>query len=187
MEYKSLDEINSKLKTIDVKGKNYVEVNTRIKAFWQLCENGKIETEILDLENDRVVIKASIYEDKRDISPRATGIAYEVNGSSFINKTSYIENCETSAIGRALGNAGIGIDTSVASADEVQNAMLNQNKITKTQAEALAKSIRNNNIAQDQVEIILEAYDYKKIEDIMVCDYGKIVKELQNLVGNTKK
>ena len=64
--------------------------------------------------------------------------------------------------------------------------MLNQNKITKTQAEALAKSIRNNNIGQDQVEIILEAYDYKKIEDIMVCDYGKIVKELQNLVGASK-
>ena len=51
--------------------------------------------------------------------------------SSFINKTSYIENCETSAVGRALGMAGIGIDTAVASAEEVQNAINNQNKPRK--------------------------------------------------------
>jgi hypothetical protein len=58
----------------------------------------------------------------------STGLAYEDKDSSFINKTSYIENCETSAIGRALGNFGIGIDTSVASADEVKTAIANQNK-----------------------------------------------------------
>ena len=56
----------------------------------------------------------------------STGIAYEVEGSSFINKTSFIENCETSAIGRALGNLGIGIDTSVASYEEVANAVKQQ-------------------------------------------------------------
>ena len=55
-------------------------------------------------------------------------MAYEKEGSTFINKTSYIENCETSAWGRALGNLGIGIDTSIASAEEVQNAVLNQGK-----------------------------------------------------------
>lgn len=55
-----------------------------------------------------------------------TGTAYEKEGSTFINKTSYIENCETSAVGRALGMAGFGIDTSIASAEEVQNAIANQ-------------------------------------------------------------
>lgn len=59
-------------------------------------------------------------------------------------------------------------------------------KITKTQAEALAKSIVNNQIAQDQVELILEKYDYKRIEDILVNDYMNIVKEFQNLVGASK-
>ena len=58
----------------------------------------------------------------------ATGLAYEKEGSTFINKTSYIENCETSAWGRALGNLGIGIDTSIASAEEVGNAIKQQNK-----------------------------------------------------------
>ena len=56
----------------------------------------------------------------------ASGHAEERRGSSFINKTSYVENCETSAWGRALGNFGIGLDTSVASYDEVANAIKNQ-------------------------------------------------------------
>ena len=56
----------------------------------------------------------------------ATGLAQEKENSSFINKTSFVENCETSAWGRALGNLGIGIDTAVASAEEVKNAILNQ-------------------------------------------------------------
>ena len=56
----------------------------------------------------------------------ATGHAYEKEGSSFINKTSALENCETSAWGRALGNLGIGIDESMASAQEAANAMIQQ-------------------------------------------------------------
>ena len=56
----------------------------------------------------------------------ANGLAEENRGSSYINKTSYVENCETSAWGRALANFGIGLDTSVASAEEVQNAIANQ-------------------------------------------------------------
>ena len=58
----------------------------------------------------------------------ANGLAEEFKGSTFINKTSYVENCETSAWGRALGNLGIGLETSVASADEMQNAIANQDK-----------------------------------------------------------
>jgi len=60
----------------------------------------------------------------------AQGIAQEEKASSYINKSSYVENCETSAWGRALGNFGIGIDTSVASYEEVSNAILNQDTTT---------------------------------------------------------
>mgnify|MGYP007029096494 CR=1 FL=1 len=56
----------------------------------------------------------------------AKGIAYEETGASRINSTSYVENCETSAWGRALANLGIGIDTSIASSSEVANAIANQ-------------------------------------------------------------
>ncbi len=170
MEYKKLEEINQNLKTVDIKGKDYVEVNERLKAFWSLCEEGRIKTEIYKLENGVCTIKASVYENKNDTEPRATGIAYEKEGSTFINKTSFIENCETSAIGRALGNAGIGINTSIASADEVTNAIENQKKITAPMIDALKELIKTKNIGTARVVEILNDYGYKKLADITMGD-----------------
>ncbi len=114
----------TKLKTVNIKGKEYVEVNERIKYFRSNYKDWALSTSILELENNRCVIQATVYD--KDDRIMSTGIAYEVEGSSFINKTSFIENCETSAIGRALGNLGIGIDTSVASYEEVANAVKQQ-------------------------------------------------------------
>lgn len=183
MEYKKLEEINKMLKTTNIKGKEYAEVNERIKAFWQLCPEGRIETNIYSLENGMCVIKAYIYENKEDERPRAMGTAYEKEGSTFINKTSYIENCETSAVGRALGNAGIGIDTSVASAEEVQNAIIQQDgekKISNTQVEALNRSIENANIKDDVVELILSQYGYSSTNEIKVKDYANIINDFKS-------
>lgn len=170
MEYLRLEEVNKKLKKVPIQGKKYVEVNERIKAFWKLCEEGKIITELLKLEDGICVFKAYIYENKNDPEPRATGTAQEKEGSSFINKTSYVENCETSAIGRALGNAGIGIDTSVASANEVANAMENQKKISPAMVDALKDLIKTKNISNDIVIQTLEEYGYKKLADIQIAD-----------------
>ena len=185
MEYKRIEEINKKLATTDIKGKDYVQVNERIKAFWQLCENGKIETEILSIEDGVCIIQAKAYENKEDEKPRSTGIAYEKENSTFINKTSFIENCETSAIGRALGNAGIGIDTSVASYEEVANAIQQQDgekKITKTQEEALDKAIENRKINDETVLKVLEKYGYTSTNEIKMKDYMNIVNEFQKLI-----
>lgn len=116
-----------KLKTVNIKGKEYVEVNERLKAFRTMPEykGYALTSDVIELENGVITIKAII----KDANDRivATGLAQEKESSSFINKTSFVENCETSAWGRALGNLGIGIDTSVASAEEVQNAIENQN------------------------------------------------------------
>lgn len=121
-----LDKVNSGMKTTDVKGRPYVEVNERIKAFRRMCPSGSITTEILFMEGGIVTMKATVCDE--DGKVLGTGLAQEKESSSYINKTSYIENCETSAIGRALGVCGIGIDGSVASAEEVENAINNQNK-----------------------------------------------------------
>lgn len=183
MNYTSLEEINKKLKTTDIKGKNYVEVNERIKAFWQLCEKGKIETDIIKLDEGICVIKAKVFENKENTEPRATGTAYEKENSTFINKTSYIENCETSAIGRALGNAGIGIDTSVASAEEVQNAIIQQEqlqdrKINRKELDILNKTIAKYSLSSDRVNEILNKYGYETIEAIDLSNYAKIGNEM---------
>jgi len=117
-----------KLKTINIKGKDYVEVHTRLKYFREVYSEYSLDSIVLDKTPESIMIKAEI----KDSTGRliASGIAEEYKGSSYINKTSYVENCETSAWGRALGNFGIGLDTSVASANEVMNAMSNQKKPT---------------------------------------------------------
>lgn len=113
---------------------DYIQVNERIEAFYKKYPEGSIQTEIVLNENSQVIFKAYAYKDKEDTRP-ATGHAMEKEGSTFINKTSHIENCETSAVGRALAMLGFEIKKSVASREEVANAVANQNKPTKTKQE----------------------------------------------------
>ena len=135
--YTQIEEVNKTLNTLDIKGKDYVEVNERIKAFRMLYPTGTIQTEMISNENGVCIFKAIVgyyNDDASIIHVLGTGTAYEKENSTFINKTSYIENCETSAVGRALGMCGLGIDKSIASADEVVNAINNQT-FTKEEAE----------------------------------------------------
>ena len=120
-----------KLNTVDIKGKKYVTVNSRIKYFNEAYTNGRITTEIVEHRDGIILMKTTVIPDITVPDRFFTGLAYEKESSSFINKTSYIENCETSAIGRALGFMGIGVDTSIASAEEVRNAIHQQDNPAK--------------------------------------------------------
>lgn len=124
--WEKLVKVNKAIKPVDIKGKDYAQVNDRIKAFRELCPNGTITTDIIELANGVVTMKATVYDEEGKIL--GTGLAQEKESSGYINKTSYIENCETSAVGRALGFAGIGVDGSMCSAEELVNAITNQNK-----------------------------------------------------------
>ena len=138
--YEDIKRANDAIRTTDIKGKDYAEVNQRIKAFRMVYPEGTIATEMISNDNGVCIFKAMVYSqsDPTVNSLIGTGHAYEKEGSTFINKTSYIENCETSAVGRALGMAGFGIETSVASAEEVQNAINNQKKSEKPDPKWLA-------------------------------------------------
>ena len=115
-----------KFKTTNIRGKQYVEVNERIKFFRQEEEykNWTISTEFTALDAEQCVCKAIVADTNQRVI--ATGHAHEERSASHINKTSYVENCETSAWGRCLANLSIGIDSSIASALEMQNAVRNQ-------------------------------------------------------------
>lgn len=153
--WEQLVKANSIIRTMDVKGKEYAEVNQRIKAFRSICPGGAIVTEMLSNDNGMCVFRATIMDEEMRIL--GTGTAYEKETSSYINKTSYIENCETSAVGRALGMCGFGIDTSIASAEEVQNAMLNQGDTPKQ--EVKQKTPRQQLIARlNELNIDVNAY-----------------------------
>ena len=157
--WEEIQKANEIIKTTNIKGKDYAEVNQRIKAFRMVYPNGSITTEIVSLVDGVVTMKTTIKDNEGNVL--STGYAYEKENSTFINKTSFIENCETSAVGRALGMCGFGIDTSVASAEEVQNAIENQkpnnnqpkeetkpqqNKQTKPHKDELVKFCKENNL-----------------------------------------
>ena len=114
----------NRLKTVNIKGKDYVMVNERIKELKRLYPDYSIVTEIEHLEDKMCVIKATILD--AEGNPKATGHAYEREGSTPINRTSFIENAETSAVGRAIGFMNIGIDTSICSAEELAIAISQQ-------------------------------------------------------------
>ena len=181
MEWKVLEEINKTLKTADVKGKPYVEVNKRVIAFRQLEPNGTITTDIVALENGIVTMKATVYAG--DGKVLATGYAQEKESSSFINKTSYIENCETSAVGRALGFCGIGVDGSIASAEEVGNAIYQQEG--KNPLEAKSGAQKGNSKAQTKPQA--QTISNRDKVTILCQERGIDAKELAAKYGLNKQ
>ena len=117
-----LQKINANLEKSNIKGKPYANVAERVKGFWALYEHGRIVTEIIEHDGASVTFRALVYDGDALI---ATGTAREVKSSVGVNSTSFIENAETSAVGRALGFAGIG-DVNIASAEEVALAISQQ-------------------------------------------------------------
>lgn len=176
MTYEDLVKANQELKTIPVKGKSYVQVNDRVTAFRKVCPGGCITTEIICLEDGVVTMKATVSDESGTVL--GTGFAQEKETSSFINKTSFIENCETSAVGRALGFVGIGIDGSMASAEEVATAIMNQEKksiINKSEQETLLSMIEKRGL---NIENVLNGIP---IEKVTAEQYTDAVKRLSKL------
>ena len=132
-----------KLKTIDIKGKPYVTVNSRLKHFRSEYAEYRLVTEILHPEiiniDEACLIKASLIDKEGVVL--STGHAYERTTQGFINKTSHVENAETSACGRCLGLYGIGIDEEVRSYEEMTTAIEGQKapKVKKEKESACAK------------------------------------------------
>ena len=176
MKFEDLVKANAEIKTTNIKGKDYAEVNQRIKAFRMLYPNGSISTSIESLENGVVVMKAVVKDEEDHVL--GTGYAYEKESSSFINKTSYIENCETSAVGRALGMLGIGIDTSVASYEEVANAIRQQEAqkiekavISEVKVKALIDRCKKEGVDEGK---ILKLYKVSSLADLTENMYANI-------------
>jgi len=117
-----MKEKSLKAKAVDIKGKEYILVKDRVLYFNEQYANGYITTELLSQPLDgTIVIKALVYPDVGS-GKCFTGHAQEVIGDGYINKTSAMENAETSAVGRALAMMGIGVLDSIASVDEINKA-----------------------------------------------------------------
>ncbi len=147
------------MKTVNIKGKEYITVNERLIHFRkEAAYNGwRIVEDLVSLDDKEGVFKATILDP--DGNEMVSAHAQEYRDSSYINKTSFLENGFTSALGRALGYLGIGLDTSIASADEVGNAVANQDNkswLTENQLNATLKG------TADQAKKVLANYKMKK-------------------------
>lgn len=110
---------------VNIHGREYKTVVLRVNEFRKAYKDWAIETEITHFDAGDCVIKATVRNPEGVV--KATGIAHEVAGSTKINTTSHIENCETSAIGRCLACLGLG-GTEYASADELTVALAQQSQ-----------------------------------------------------------
>ena len=170
-------------KTTNIRGKQYVEVNERIKFFRQ----------------DECLCRCTITD--KDGMVIAVGHAHENRTASNINKTSYVENCETSAVGRALAMLGIGIDTSIASANEVETAIEQQEekpapkkraakkapakKAAPKKEEPKAEPAPVDDIMDKAVNYIKGASDKRKAYNLIEGKYGDQLTD-QQLAGLLK-
>lgn len=189
MDYKELQSANSGLKTTNIKGKEYVPVSERIRAFRMLYPDGYIRSEIVHMEEGMVVIRATVGRfdplTEQDVI-LATGTAYEKEASSNINRTSYIENCETSAVGRALGFAGFGIDTSVASAEEIVQADLAEASlalIDKRKAAALERRMETEGI---DIPKLLSRYSVYEVAELNEQQHSHIINNWETILKKFK-
>ena len=161
-----------KFKTTKIKGKDYVEVNERIKFFRleKKYDGWAIQTEFPMLTSDEALCRCTITNS--DGMAVAQGHAHELKANGMINKTSFVENCETSAVGRALAMLGIGIDTSIASANEVETAIAQQAaKPIGKQIQETADELREN-IMDKAVAYIKSQTNKQKAFDAIIEKYG---------------
>lgn len=132
IKYERIVEVNNGVTYTNVKGKNYAEVSQKVQAFRNLIPGGFITSEIIKFDPGVVYMKAEAgyYENGQKVV-LSTGHAFERQDASNVNKTSFIENCETSAVGRALAFIGIGSESSIASVEELTQAIATQNAIAQ--------------------------------------------------------
>jgi len=137
-----------KMPTIDIKGKSYTQVSTRLAVFRKFFPDASISTVLIHDDDQRVVIQAKI---KIGDTILSTGFAEEYRGDGWINATSALENAETSSIGRAL--AGLSLSgNEYASANEVniaisqQHHLQNNNNLNNTRGTTTAPPQDNTQV-----------------------------------------
>ncbi|MFW2352555.1 hypothetical protein [Aliarcobacter butzleri] len=162
--------------TVDIKGKSYTQVSTRINLFRKYFPMASIETLITYNDDIRVIIQTKISLNDKVI---ATGYAEEVRGDgNYINQTSAVENCETSSIGRALSNLGLG-GSEYASSFEVTSAIAKQEQIKQT-ANQQQKQYQNQ---KDFSTIINSGLQVIDNGEILVVS-GEGIFEKKNIIKN---
>lgn len=172
MTFEELKKANELIATINLKGKEYAEVNQRVKAFRFLFPEGTILTKMEHYDGETVIFSAMAYNGAEVLSK---GTAWEKFGTSNVNRFSALENAETSAVGRCLGFLGLGIDTSIASAEEIQNAELNE-PLEDKYITALKEKLKKHGVKATELKALK---DIKALSELTIEVWQKAMDELE--------
>jgi hypothetical protein len=99
---------------------NYETVETRLARFWEQYPDGRVETTLMNYDGDSCIVRTVVWKHRDDANPTATGYAHEIHTDRGVNMTSFIENCETSSLGRCLSNMGLAKQNARPSREEMQ-------------------------------------------------------------------
>ena len=102
---------------------DYETVESRLEKWHGKFPDNRIETELIEASNTRFIVFCKLFKTEADAKPCATGLAFETISDRGVNSTSALENCETSAIGRALANAGFAAKGKRASKEEMSKVV----------------------------------------------------------------
>ena len=153
----------------------YETVAQRLVRWWEQYPNGRIITSIHHYDGSTIIMRAECYNnDDRLI---ATGYAEEVFGNSPVNKTSFLENCETSAIGRAISNSRIGHTGERASVSEME-------KVNRVNS-APARPDSHGSATPKQIGFLKSLARGKSWDDVQLLEYIHRLLQVDNVVVET--
>lgn len=169
----------SKEGIVNIRGKEYKTVALRVQEFREKFPNYFLTTEIVKIDDEQCIVKAyaGLHTDS-GVQTFATGHAQEFRKASQINGTSYVENCETSAIGRCLAGLGLG-GTEFASANEVVNAIHQQNNPVKEVITEVNLTVAKNKL--------LEANKEGKLKEVFFSLTPGMQESLRDYANELKK
>ena len=160
---------------------DYETVEERLIKYWKDHPDGQIHTEIIEVSASRFIVKASVFRTEADARPWTTGLAEETVQGRGVNATSALENCETSAIGRALANAGYATKGKRASREEMGKVAAKQ-VVRDTVQEVKAKMA---DTSQQYVPVAKESDPWTQWEAPPVATAEQAVEMVQQVLGGT--
>ena len=160
---------------------DYETVEERLIKFWKEHPDGQIHTKVLEHTSSRFIVEASIYRTEADVRPWTTGLAEETVQGRGVNATSALENCETSAIGRALANAGYATKGKRASREEMGKVAA-QTQVKAKVDEVKAKMAETS---KEYVPVPVESDPWSQSFATPVVTMEQAVETVKDVLGGT--
>lgn len=165
---------------------DYETVEERLAKFWKEYPDGRIETELIEAAKDRFIVMARVYRTEADARYWASGLAFENISEKGVNATNALENCETSAIGRALANCGYATRGKRPSREEMGKVeRFKAERIIKVEKPSDPWTVETKSMPVNLEEALVQLNDGIKPEEIPSCKHGTMAK--QDGVGKTNR